>query len=215
MAKILFLTDSAADIPKSLREELGIRVMPFPIAMGERELRDGEDFTPQEFYQALAEEPKIPTHAQLTAYQFQQCYEETWKAGYTDLIYTSINSEGSATYQNAVQARGEFFEDHPEARDAFSIRVIDSHTYTMCYGYPVAEGARMAAAGASVEEIAAYIATGEPMDKAGAYGIQGLGALFVREIQGDYYNVMGLPVCRLGEILRELGVDCMALAAGR
>ena len=41
MAKILFLTDSAADIPKSLREELGIRVMPFPIAMGERELRDG------------------------------------------------------------------------------------------------------------------------------------------------------------------------------
>ena len=54
MAKILFLTDSAADIPKSLREELGIRVMPFPIAMGERELRDGEDFTPQEFYQALA-----------------------------------------------------------------------------------------------------------------------------------------------------------------
>ena len=87
MAKILFLTDSAADIPKSLREELGIRVMPFPIAMGERELRDGEDFTPQEFYQALAEEPKIPTHAQLTAYQFQQCYEETWKAGYTDLIY--------------------------------------------------------------------------------------------------------------------------------
>jgi len=66
-------------------------------------------------------------------------------------------AEGSATYQNAVQARGEFFEDHPEARDAFSIRVIDSHTYTMCYGYPVAEGARMAAAGASVEEIAAYI----------------------------------------------------------
>ena len=128
-----------------------------PHRHGERELRDGEDFTPQEFYQALAEEPKIPTHAQLTAYQFQQCYEETWKAGYTDLIYTSINSEGSATYQNAVQARGEFFEDHPEARDAFSIRVIDSHTYTMCYGYPVAEGARMAAAGASVEEIAAYI----------------------------------------------------------
>ena len=80
MAKILFLTDSAADIPKSLREELGIRVMPFPIAMGERELRDGEDFTPQEFYQALAEEPKIPTHAQLTAYQFQQCYEETWES---------------------------------------------------------------------------------------------------------------------------------------
>ena len=81
MAYVKMVTDSAADIPRALREELDIQVLPFPIAMGERELRDGEDFTPQEFYQALAEEPKIPTHAQLTAYQFQQCYEETWKAG--------------------------------------------------------------------------------------------------------------------------------------
>ena len=65
------------------------------------------------------------------------------------------------------------------------------------------------------EEIEAYIATGEPMDKAGAYGIQGCGALFIEGIAGDYYNVMGLPVCRLGQILGQLGVDCMALAAGR
>ena len=62
------------------------------------------------------------------------------------------------------------------------------------------------------EEIARYIATGEPMDKAGAYGIQGYGALFVEGIRGDYYNVMGLPVCRLGGLLARLGVDCLALA---
>ena len=54
------------------------------------------------------------------------------------------------------------------------------------------------------EEIAAYIATGEPMDKAGAYGIQGGAALFCQRLVGDYYNVMGLPVCRLGEVLREM-----------
>lgn len=54
------------------------------------------------------------------------------------------------------------------------------------------------------DEIRAYIATGEPMDKAGAYGIQGLGALFVEKVDGDYYNVIGLPVCRLGKILKEL-----------
>lgn len=53
------------------------------------------------------------------------------------------------------------------------------------------------------------------MDKAGAYGIQGYGSLFVEGIVGDYYNVMGLPVCRLGRILADLGLDCMALAAGR
>nr|WP_317323966.1 Maf family protein [uncultured Flavonifractor sp.] len=67
----------------------------------------------------------------------------------------------------------------------------------------------------TAEEIEAYIATGEPMDKAGAYGIQGYGALFIKGISGDYYNVMGLPVCRLGQILARLGVDCMALAAGK
>ena len=66
----------------------------------------------------------------------------------------------------------------------------------------------------SEEEISCYIQTGEPMDKAGAYGIQGFGALLIEGIQGDYYNVMGLPVCRLGGILRQLGVDCLRLAAG-
>ena len=58
----------------------------------------------------------------------------------------------------------------------------------------------------SDEEIRAYIATGEPMDKAGAYAVQGLAAMFTVGIDGDYYNVVGLPVCTLARILRKLGV---------
>ena len=59
------------------------------------------------------------------------------------------------------------------------------------------------------EEIESYIATGEPMDKAGAYGIQGGAALFAERIDGDYYNVVGLPVCRLGQLLRKIAPDFM------
>lgn len=61
----------------------------------------------------------------------------------------------------------------------------------------------------SPDEIRAYIATGEPMDKAGAYGIQNLGSLFVEGIHGDYFNVMGLPVCALGQALSEFGIFCL------
>ena len=61
----------------------------------------------------------------------------------------------------------------------------------------------------SSREIRRYIATGEPMDKAGSYGIQGGAALFVEKLQGDYYNVMGLPVCRLLLMLRQLAPDIM------
>ena len=58
-------------------------------------------------------------------------------------------------------------------------------------------------------EIDRYIATKEPMDKAGSYGIQGGAALFAEKMAGDYYNVMGLPVCRLGQILKEMAPDLM------
>jgi septum formation protein len=59
----------------------------------------------------------------------------------------------------------------------------------------------------SDEAILQYIATGEPMDKAGAYGIQERGAAFIRRVEGDFYTVMGLPLSRVCQILEEWGMD--------
>ena len=61
----------------------------------------------------------------------------------------------------------------------------------------------------SRKEIENYVASGEPMDKAGAYGIQGGAALFCERMVGDYYNVMGLPVCRLGQVLKTVAPEVM------
>ena len=100
--------------------------------------------------------------------------------------------------------------------DALSmLTALQGRRHTVCTGVTVRQGSRILTEAESTEvcfrpateeELRAYIATGEPMDKAGAYGIQGLGALLVEGIQGDFFNVMGLPILRLSRMLSTFGV---------
>lgn len=92
---------------------------------------------------------------------------------------------------------------------------LQGRKHTVCTGVTVRQGDRSLTESestavlfrpATAAELRSYIRTGEPMDKAGAYGVQGLGSLFVQGIRGDFYNVMGLPVLRLSGMLQHFGV---------
>jgi septum formation protein len=104
----------------------------------------------------------------------------------------------------------------PRARDdaAAMLRRLSGRSHRVHTAVAVAAGGRAESAVESVdvtfrtltdEEIAAYIATGEPMDKAGAYGIQGYGATIVERVDGDYFSVMGLGLRRLIDLLARAG----------
>ena len=103
--------------------------------------------------------------------------------------------------------------DGAEARAM--LRRLSGRSHTVCTGIAVAQGSRTESAVEQVgvtfraltdEEIADYVATGEPMDKAGAYGIQGWGATIVERVDGDYFSVMGLGLRRLVELFTRHGV---------
>ncbi len=107
---------------------------------------------------------------------------------------------------------------HSEAEAAQMLRLLSGRDHQVMTGMTVLRGENAVTCTEVTDihfrdltdkEIESYIATGEPMDKAGAYGIQGGAALFAQRMHGDYYNVMGLPVCRLYEILTQLAPDYM------
>ena len=107
-------------------------------------------------------------------------------------------------------------EDEEEARSM--LRKLSGRTHHVCTAVAIRSPLGMKNLAVLTEvtfreltdaEIAAYIKTKEPMDKAGAYGIQGYGSMFVSHLDGDYFCVMGLPVCTLAGMLRSAGVEIL------
>ena len=102
-----------------------------------------------------------------------------------------------------------------EAHALEMLTALQGRRHTVCTGVTVRQGNRSLTESESTAvifrpptetELRSYIATGEPMDKAGAYGVQGKGALLVERLEGDFFNVMGLPVLRLSRMLAQFGI---------
>lgn len=98
------------------------------------------------------------------------------------------------------------------------LTALQGRHHTVCTGVTVRQGDHTVTESEETEvifrpatqrELLAYIATGEPTDKAGAYGIQGKGSLLVEGIRGDFFNVMGLPLLRLSRMLEQFGITCL------
>ena len=125
-------------------------------------------------------------------------------SGYPDCAV--VGSDTVVILDDEILSKPESFEDACSKLKALSGRI-----HKVVTGCCVIEGEKIRTFSEetqvefyelSQEEIEAYVQTGEPMDKAGAYGIQGRGALFVKRIMGDYFNVVGLPVARLSRELK-------------
>ena len=107
---------------------------------------------------------------------------------------------------------------HSEAEAASMLRLLSGRDHQVMTGCTVLCGDRVETftevtslhfRPLSDKEILKYVQSGEPMDKAGAYGVQGQGALLVERIDGDFFNVMGLPVVLLAEMLGEFGIQLL------
>ncbi len=107
---------------------------------------------------------------------------------------------------------------HSEAHALSMLTALAGREHTVCTGVTVRQGEKILTRAAATQvyfrsadeaELRAYIRSGEPMDKAGAYGIQGQGALLVERIDGDFFNVMGLPVLLLSRMLETFGVKLL------
>ena len=157
------------------------------------------------------EQPPVGVGAGETALALSRAKAEEIAAQYPDSVV--IGADTVVAVDDAILGK-----PHDAADAARMLALLSGREHSVYTGVTVMVNGRTVSAWERTKvffrpltdrEITAYIATGEPMDKAGAYGYQGLASLFVEKIEGDYFNVIGLPLCRLGQMLSELGVSLL------
>lgn len=130
-----------------------------------------------------------------------------------EAVYSLCQSKTVISADTVVVLDDKILGKPHSAEEAFSmLRSLSGRTHTVYTGVCIISGSLKICFAEKTQvnfchltdsEINSYIATGEPFDKAGAYGIQGRGSVLISSINGDYYNVMGLPVARLNAVLKE------------
>lgn len=157
MQKIKLITDAASDLSREDELRYRIRVIPFSVVLGGQTYVPRAEIDNDAFYALMLQHDDLPKTAQVTPGEFVEIYTQEAQAGNTHLILVLINSEGSATYGNAVMAVDMFFDEHPEYRGRVTITPIDGMGYSGLYGQPVLDAARMIEEGRDAEEIVAYL----------------------------------------------------------
>lgn len=155
MKEYRIITDSGCDISREDEERYGIDILSFDIILGSETIRERIDITGHDFLEKIAACEDLPKTSQITEFRFEEKYEECIKDGAKDIIVVLINGAGSHTYANALSAAEHMKEDGRAGETRFHI--LDSHTYSLGYGYPIVEAAKKLEAGQSVDMTVAYL----------------------------------------------------------
>ncbi|HMG86448.1 MAG TPA: Maf family protein [Terracidiphilus sp.] len=196
---------SASPRRRELLTQAGYTFEVHPAHVNE-DLRLGEEATA--YVVRLARDKAQAVYNQFSKVGAPGLDSETWERTSSDsqsLIV--LGADTTVTLDSHILAKP---EDAPDA--ARMLRMLSGQTHRVITGVAIAtaKGVEVAAEVTGVqfrtlsdEEIAAYVATGEPMDKAGAYGIQGLAAKWIPRVEGCYYNVVGLPLALVATMLEQ------------
>ncbi|MBN1685398.1 MAG: DegV family protein [Spirochaetales bacterium] len=138
------ITDSVADLPRHIVEELGIVVVPLLLRFGEAEYRDGVDLSVAEFYTLLDSSPHFPATAFPPAARFAEAYDQLACEG-SDVVVITLSEKLSGTYNAAVTAK-------TMAKGGNRVEVVDSTCAAMIEGFVAMKAAQAASQGASIEE---------------------------------------------------------------
>lgn len=153
--KSIVLTDSACDLPPELAEKSGVDIMNFFITVDGVGYEERKDFDFEQYYDMLRSCEKVPVTAHITMLRFLEKFEEYDNNGVEQVLYVTINASGSATFDAAKMAEKEFHESRPKSN--MKIYMVDSHTYSVSYGWYVAEASRKLHNGAAMNDVIEWL----------------------------------------------------------